>query len=62
MKTLDETYDEISKLVNAEIALLGDSAKFADLKHIDHKLDLPRGTSFDAGGYADYFAFIDEED
>jgi hypothetical protein len=59
---MNTTYDEISKLVNAEIALLGDSAKFAELKHIDNKLDLPRGTSFDAGGYADYFAFMDEED
>jgi hypothetical protein len=38
---MNTTYDEISKLVNAEIVLLGDSAKFADLKHIDHKLNLP---------------------
>ena len=59
---MNTTYDEISKLVNAEIVLLGDSAKFADLKHIDNKLDLPRGTSFDAGGYADWFEFMDEED
>jgi len=62
MKTLDASYDEISKLVNAEIVLLGETATFADLKHIDHKLDLPRGTGFDAGGYADYFAFMDAED
>ena len=59
---MNTTYDEISKLVNAEIVLLGDSAKFADLKHIDHKLDLPRGTSFEMGGYTDWFAFMDEGD
>lgn len=59
---MNTTYDEISKLVNDEIALLGDDAKFADLKPIDKRLHLPRGTSFDAGGYADYFAFMNEED
>ena len=41
MKTLDETYDEVSNLVNAEIALLGETATFANLKQIDQKLDLP---------------------
>ena len=59
---MNNEYDEISKLVNDEIALLGDDAKFADLKPIDKKFHLTRGTSFDAGGYADYFAFMDEED
>ena len=62
MKTLDATYDELSKLVNDEIRLLFETATFANLKEIYQKLNLPRGTSFDAGGYADYFAFMDEED
>ena len=53
-------YDEIAKLVNEEIDALGDDGTFADLKLIDKKLGLPRGTSFEMGGYADYFAF--EED
>ena len=55
-----EGYDETAKLVNEEIAKLGDAGTFADLKTIDKKLGLPRGTSFEMGGYADYFAF--EED
>jgi|APSaa5957512535_1039671.scaffolds.fasta_scaffold549633_2 hypothetical protein len=55
-----EGYDEIAKRVNGEIAKLGDTGTFADLKGIDKKLGLPRGTSFEMSGYADYFAF--EED
>ena len=50
-------YDEIAKKVNDEIAALGDDGTFADLKTIDDKLGLPRGTSFEMGGYSDYFAF-----
>ena len=50
-------YDEIAKRVNEEIAALGDDGTFADLKTIDKKLGLSRGTSFEMGGYADYFAF-----
>ena len=50
-------YDEIAKRVNEEIAALGDDGTFADLKLIDKKLGLPRGTSFEMGGYSDYFAF-----
>jgi len=50
-------YDETAKLVNEEIAKLGDAGTFADLKTIDNKLGLPKGTSFEMGGYADYFAF-----
>ena len=52
-----EGYDAIAKKVNDEIADLGDDGTFADLKLIDKKLGLPRGTSFEMGGYADYFAF-----
>jgi hypothetical protein len=52
-----EGYDAISKRVNDEIAKLGKGGTFADLKLIDKKLGLPRGTSFEMGGYSDYFAF-----
>jgi len=52
-----DRYDATAKLVNEEIAALGDDGTFADLKLIDKKLGLPRGTSFEMGGYADYFAF-----
>ena len=57
---MTEGYDATAKLVNEEIAKLGDAGTFADLKTIDEKLGLPKGTSFEMGGYADYFAF--EED
>jgi hypothetical protein len=50
-------YDATAKLVNEEISALGDDGTFADLKLIDKKLGLPRGSSFEIGGYADYFAF-----
>ena len=56
----DAGYDEIAKRVNEEIAALGDDGTFADLKLIDKKLGLPRGTSFEMGGYADYFEFVEE--
>jgi hypothetical protein len=55
-------YDATAKLVNDEIAALGDNGTFADLKTIDKKLGLPRGTSFEMGGYSDYFAFETDED
>ena len=55
-----EGYDEISKRVNNAIAKLGDTGTFADLTGIDKKLRLPRGTSWEMGGYADYFAFVEE--
>ena len=57
---MNEGYDATAKLVNAEIARLGDAGTFADLAGIDKKLGLPKGTSWEMGGYADYFAF--EED
>jgi hypothetical protein len=55
-------YDEIAKRVNEEIAALGDDGTFADLKLIDKKLGLPRGTSFEMGGYADYLAFEETDE
>ena len=51
------TYDEIARKVNEEIAAVGDTGTFADLKGIDKKLRLPRGTSWEMGGFADYYAF-----
>ena len=57
-----EGYDEISKRVNNAIAKLGDTGTFADLAGIDKKLGLPKGTSFECGGFADYFAFMGEDD
>jgi hypothetical protein len=56
-----EGYDATAKLANAEIAKLGDAGTFADLAGIDKKLGLPKGTSFEMGGYADYFAFMDDD-
>jgi hypothetical protein len=56
-----EGYDEIATRVNQEIAALGDNGTFADLKTIDDKLGLPKGTSFEMGGFADYYAFEDDD-
>jgi hypothetical protein len=56
-----EGYDATAKLVNAEIEKLGDAGTFADLAGIDKKLRLPKGTSFEMGGYADYFASMDDD-
>ena len=57
---MTDGYDATAKLVNEEISKLGDTGTFADLAKIDKKLGLPRGTSWEMGGYADWFAF--EED
>ena len=54
------TYDEISKRVNEEVSKLGKGKTFADLQEIDKKLGLPRGTSWEMIGFADYFAFEEE--
>jgi hypothetical protein len=54
-------YDATAKLVNEEIAKLGDAGTFADLAGIDKKLGLPKGTSWEMGGYADYFASMDDD-
>ena len=51
------TYDEISKRVNEKISKLGKSGTYAGLAKIDKELGLPRGTSWEMGGFADYFAF-----
>ena len=57
---MTEGYDATAKKVNGEIAKLGDTGTFANLTGIDKKLGLPRGTSWEMGGFADYFTF--EED
>ena len=55
-----EGYDAISKRVNDKIAALGDGGTFADLAGIDKKLGLTKGTSWEMGGFADYFAFDED--
>ena len=56
-KRMSGGYDAISRQVNECIAELPGDATFADLAGIDRKLGLPRGTSWEMGGLADYFAF-----
>jgi len=58
---MTDGYDATAKLVNEEIAKLGDAGTFADLKTIDKKLGLPKGTSFECGGYSDYFEFMGDD-
>ena len=60
-KRMSGGYDAISKRVNESISELGEDATFADLAGIDRKLGLPRGTSFEMSGFADYFAFVGED-
>jgi hypothetical protein len=57
---MTEVYDATAKKVNDKIPKLGDTGTFVELAKIDTKLRLPRGTSWEIRGYADYFAFIDE--
>ena len=56
-----EGYDATAKLVNEEIAKLGDAGTFADLAEIDKKLELPKGTSFEMGGFSDFYASMDDD-
>ena len=58
---MTEGYDATAKLVNEEIAKLGDEGTFADLAGIYKKLGLPNGTSFEMSGFADWFASMDED-
>ena len=57
---MTDGYDATAKKVNEEISKLGDTGTFGDLAGIDKKLGLPKGTSWEMSGMADYFAF--EED
>ena len=56
-ETTIETYNATAALVMEEFSKLGESATFDDLSVIDAKLGLPRGTSFEMIGYADWFAW-----
>ena len=58
---MNDGYDATAKKVKEEIAKLGDTGTFADLAGIDKKLGLPKGTSFECGGYADYFEFMGDD-
>jgi len=51
------SYDQICGLVNLEISKFGEDCTGADLRGIDKKLGLPRGTSFEADGFSDYLTF-----
>jgi len=57
---MTEVYDATAKKVNDKIPKLGDTGTCVELAKIDTKLRLPRGTSWQMRGYADYFAFIDD--
>ena len=54
-------YDAIATRVNVEIAALVEDATFVDLTEIDERLGLPKGTAFEMGGFADYFAFMEDD-
>jgi hypothetical protein len=56
-ETTIETYNTTAALVMEEFSKLGESATFANLSVIDARLGLPRGTSFEMIGYADWFAW-----
>jgi len=44
-----------------EFSKLGEGATFDDLSVIDARLGLPRGTSFEMIGYADWFVWSGSE-
>ena len=56
-----ETYDDTAALVIEEFSKLGEGATFDDMSVIDAKLGLPRGTSFEMIGYADWFSWMESE-
>ena len=58
---MTDGYDATAKLVNEEIAKLDDKGTFADLAKIDKDLGLQTGTSFEAGGYADFYEFMEDD-
>ena len=56
-ETTIETYDATAALVIEEFSKLGEGATFDDLSVIDAKLGLPKGTSWEMVGYADWFVW-----
>ena len=56
-ETTIETYETIAGLVMEEFSKLEENGTFDDLSVIDARLGLPRGTSFEMVGYADWFAW-----
>ena len=52
------SYDEISKMVNDKLKE-DDSLTPSD---VDNELNLPSGSSFEMGGWSDYFEFMEGED
>ena len=57
----DLSYDQICEMVNLEISKFGEDYTAGDLREIDKELGFPRGTSFEAGGFSDYFAFVEND-
>jgi len=57
----DLSYDQICEMVNLEISKLGEDFTAGDLRQIDKKLGFPRGTSFEVGGFSDYYAFVEND-
>jgi hypothetical protein len=58
---MTDGYDATAKKVNEEISKLGDTGTFGDLAGIDKKLGLPKGTSWEMSGMADWFSSMDDD-
>ena len=54
---MKNNYDEIVKLVSDKLTEFEDDNSFAIMAQIDKDLCLPKGTTFDASGWKDYFDF-----
>ena len=52
-----KNYAEIIELVSDKITEFSNDNSFKVLAKIDEDLGLPKGTSFDASGWKDYFDF-----
>jgi len=56
VKMNNKTYDEIIRLVNAELQQI-EKITFSSLLQLDRKLGLPKGTALDASGWKDSLDF-----
>ena len=54
----NKSYDEISKMVNDKFK----ENESLTPRDIDKELNLPSGTSFEMGGWSDYFEFMEGEE